>query len=331
MVSTTTRAPRPPRTSRPRGVWRLVVGLVSLIAALILWSVSAGVLLAGHPAQPITIGLLGLLGLVLIRLGVRDLRSPRELRRGGSTRSWLVVIGRVVAGLLVAVVVGALVYLVPLSGTPEAIAALAGTSEVRVTSDLTTLTLTPTRAGTTTGLVFQPGARVDPRAYLPLLERVSAAGYLVVIVKQPYDIGFTAIGAPGGIIAAHPQITHWAVGGHSLGGVAASSYADGHPQQVTGLLLWASYPLGSLAARTDLAVTSVSGTKDGLATPADIEASRTKLPTATTFVAVVGGVHAYFGDYGPQPGDGTPTVDRPTAQDQIVTASTALLARLSSP
>jgi len=43
------------------------------------------------------------------------------------------------------------------------------------------------------------------------------------------------------------------------------------------------------------------------------------------FTAVEGGIHAYFGDYGPQPGDGTPGVDRNTAQRQIVAASVSFM------
>ncbi|MEP6649171.1 MAG: alpha/beta hydrolase [Lapillicoccus sp.] len=116
-----------------------------------------------------------------------------------------------------------------------------------------------------------------------------------------------------------PGVSQWAVGGHSLGGVAASVYAS-QDSRARGLLFWASYPLSSLAARTDLVVASVSGTKDGLSTPPDIAASR-DLPPATTFTAIEGVVHAYFGDYGPQSGDGTPTIDRATAQAQNVTAT----------
>jgi hypothetical protein len=37
-------------------------------------------------------------------------------------------------------------------------------------------------------------------------------------------------------------------------------------------------------------------------------------------------LHAYFGEYGAQPGDGTTTVDRATAQKQIVDASVKFLA-----
>ena len=38
----------------------------------------------------------------------------------------------------------------------------------------------------TTGLIFLPGARVDPQAYAPELRRVAQAGYLVVVLKEPF-------------------------------------------------------------------------------------------------------------------------------------------------
>lgn len=160
---------------------------------------------------------------------------------------------------------------------------------------------------------------MDARAYVPLLRRLSADGYLVVVVKEPFGISFFNPGAATGVIADHPKTKRW-VAGHSLGGVTASAYAGEH-ENVAGLLLWASYPLDSLADRTDLAVMSVSGTEDGLTTPGDVSTSKATLPRGTTYVAVQGAVHAYFGDYGAQPGDGTPTTGRTSAQTEIVTAS----------
>ena len=62
-----------------------------------------------------------------------------------------------------------------------------------------------------------------------------------------------------------------------------------------------------------------------LATTEDIKDSRADLPPDTSYVAVDGGVHAFFGDYGEQPGDGTPTVRREQAQTEIVDASIALV------
>lgn len=224
------------------------------------------------------------------------------------------------------VAIGSLVYLIPLPATQAAVDAMAGSEAVTVTDATATITLTPPGPAPTTGFIVQPGAKVDSRAYVPLTSRVSGQGSLVVIVKQPLNIGLTATGAPEGVIEDHPEISSWSVGGHSLGGVAAPSFA-GRPEAVDGLVLWASYPLGSLVGRDDLRVTSVSGTRDSLSTPDDIGSSRPDLPPTAVVVAVEGAVHAFFGDYGEQSGDGAPTVSREVAQDQIVEATVGALAR----
>ncbi len=43
------------------------------------------------------------------------------------------------------------------------------------------------------------------------------------------------------IIAPHPEIKNWAVGGHSLGGAMAASFVLSHPGKIDGLVLWSSY------------------------------------------------------------------------------------------
>jgi hypothetical protein len=272
-----------------------------------------------HPAYPVLLFVVLVAGVALVVAGWRGATRARPARSG-----WLRVAGGAVGGLAALLLVAVLVYLVPLPATADAVASLSGSSSVRVTNSATRIALSPVGQPVRAGLVVQPGAKVDPRAYVPLLSRISEEGFLVVVVKQPLNIGFLAVGAPEGIIDDHPEVTSWAVGGHSLGGVAASSFAGRSPTPVNGLLFWASYPLGSLADR-DLVVASVSGTRDGLTTPSDVEASRDELPASSTFVAVEGAVHSFFGDYGEQSGDGTPTVSRAEAQDQIVAASVALM------
>lgn len=309
-----------------RGWWRIGLGTPWLGVAAWSWATRAGVLIAGHPAHAVTLVAVAIAGVVLLTFGVRDLRSPARLQR---RRTWVLAIIRSMAVLVSIVVLGAMVYLRPFSASPEAIDAMDGSADVTVSDAPTTITLAGTSSGSAsgTGLIFQPGARVDPRAYVTILSGLASQGYEVIIVKQPFGIGFTAVNAPAWIIEENTSITHWAVGGHSLGGVAASSYAESDPDEVKALLLWASYPLGSLAD-TDLAVTSVSGSEDGLAVPSDIEASKPDLPADTNFVEVEGAVHAFFGDYDDQPGDGMPTVSRTDAQQQIVEASADLLAGL---
>ncbi|WP_267460776.1 alpha/beta hydrolase [Pseudonocardia abyssalis] len=90
--------------------------------------------------------------------------------------------------------------------------------------------------------------------------------------------------------------------------------------RVAGLLLWASYPADDQSGR-DVPTLSVSGDRDGLATPDDISATAARLPAGARSVVVTGGVHAFFGDYGEQPGDGVAGVDRASAQRQTVEAS----------
>ncbi|WP_404391627.1 alpha/beta hydrolase [Humibacillus xanthopallidus] len=314
------------RPDRVAATWSAVLGVVLLGAAVWLGVLSWDVLRAGHPAHLLALAATGVVGLVVLVRAVVLWRRPGRAR-AASRRSWPRLVGRGLAAVATVAVVGSLVWLVPFAASPGAVAAMAGTSDVRVTDAPTTITLTPQSVSATRGFVFQPGARVDPRAYVPILTEVSRSGVLVVIVKQPFDIGFLAINAPSATLEAHPEVTTWAVGGHSLGGVAASSYAGSHTDTVRGLVLWASYPLGSLA-QSGLRVASVSGSADGLATPADIEASRVDLPGDTAYTVVEGGVHAFFGDYGEQPGDGTPGVSSEEAQRQIVDATVALIGSL---
>ncbi len=307
------------RPSRAVTIWRLLLAAVAVAVPAWVGLTRFEVLRAGHPAYPMVLGGLALVGLVLLVLTV--VRPPRPAQR-----RLLVGVGRVLLTTLVVLLAAASAWLRPFPSTEAGARVAAGDGAgVVVQDDTTRTTLRPGGASPTVGLIFQPGARVDHRAYLPLLTRIAAAGTLVVVIKQPLDVGLLAINEPESVIAAHPEISRWVVGGHSLGGVAASQYAAAHADKVVGLLLWASYPLDSLAGRTDLQVTSISGTRDAFTTPADVAKSRGLLPAQTTFVAVEGGIHSYFGDYGRQPGDGDPAIDREVAQDQIVEASVALL------
>ncbi|NYE02105.1 pimeloyl-ACP methyl ester carboxylesterase [Kineosphaera limosa] len=286
----------------------------------------------GHPAYAVVLAVAGFVGLLLIVGALRARRRGAEaevVRRGG-----LRLVGAALGLVLAVLVAVGVVWLRPYSGDATAVAAMSGTAQVAVTQDATSITLTPTAepaepAGSVAGLIFQPGARVDARAYVPLLTPLAEAGHPVVIVKQPLGIGFLALGAPERIVDAYAesgsQERRWMVAGHSLGGVAAARAAASGDPRIHGLALWASYPDGATTVPQQ-PVASIYGTRDGLATPADIEASRPLLPADARFVPIDGGIHAYFGDYGPQSGDGTPTIDRATAQAQIIAAMRDLLA-----
>jgi dienelactone hydrolase len=210
----------------------------------------------------------------------------------------------------------------------DALDALKSDDAVAVTTD-GTLTFAPKQA--TAGFVFYPGGRVDPRAYAGELHALAAQGVLGVITPMPLNLAVFNPNAADAVIQAHPDIHCWAVGGHSLGGSMAAAYADSHRSAVKGLVLWASYPAGSnnLSA-SGLAVLSIFGTKDTLASDDKIDAARPLLPADTEYVAIQGGNHGQFGSYGLQSGDGTPEISREDQQKQVVDATVAFLGRLAT-
>ena len=281
---------------------------------------------AGHPAYLVTLLVVAAGGLAAMAIASVTLRSaaPDPTPTRSRARTWGRWIGRAVATVVVIGLLAVLWWLRPLSATDVALDALSSGDGVAVVQSATRIELRPTGELDPTGLIFYPGAKVDARAYANILRPLAEAGHLVVIVKLPFGIALTDVNAASSVIDAEDDVEYWVVAGHSLGGVAAARYAADHPDDVDGLVLWASFPADNLADE-DLAVLSVSGTKDGLTTPADIEESKADLPPDTEFVAVRGAVHADFGDYGAQSGDGTPTVSRAEAQRQITSATLAFL------
>jgi pimeloyl-ACP methyl ester carboxylesterase len=219
----------------------------------------------------------------------------------------------------------------PAGPMPEELAALESDAEVQVETE-PWLIFRPLADNPTVGLVLYPGGHVDPRSYAQTAHALAKEGYLVVIVPMPLNLAVFAPDRAAEVVAAFPEIGLWAVGGHSLGGAMAARFAYQNPEEVQGLVLWAAYPASTddLSGRP-LAVTSIYGTNDGLATEDKIAASRPLLPGTTRWVVIEGGNHAQFGWYGPQSGDGTATISREEQQRQIVAATLELLSSLAAP
>lgn len=214
----------------------------------------------------------------------------------------------------------------------EAETALDGNASVQVREG-EFITFAPAGQPAGTGFIFYPGGLVPPGAYAPAMQAIAAQGYLVVLVPMPLNLAVFSPDRALEAIAAYPEIEHWAIGGHSLGGAMAARFADEHPDLVDGLVLWAAYPAesNSLAGR-DLPVVSIYGERDGLATPAKIAESASLLPPETVYVEIAGGNHSQFGYYGdgPQRGDNEATISREQQQAQIVEATVQLLEMLGS-
>lgn len=191
----------------------------------------------------------------------------------------------------------------------------------------------PSRAG----LLFFPGALVDPVAYAPILHAVAGRGYSVVLIQVPRR------GAFGG--AEDPEVTTryvralretasaggatmWVAGGHSLGGVITARVARAAPPEIVGILLiGTSHPRDFSLAHLRLPVTQIYGTRDTVADVEKVVAARRNLPGSVETVQIDGGNHSQFGSYGFQPGDWPATISRDEQQRRTVEAIVGALER----
>lgn len=206
----------------------------------------------------------------------------------------------------------------------DAVSAMVGSEDVSVSRAGGVIAFPPDEGKPTTGFIFYPGGKVDERAYAPALLRIARRGYAVFLVPMPFHLAVFHSDAAASIIAGHPEITHWAVGGHSLGGVMAADWAAKHTDKVQGLVLWASYPAGDIHD-SSLKVLSLRGSLDGLVTPQKWQGSQSMLPKDALFIGIDGGNHAGYGDYGPQKGDGVATISAQEQQQRAVDETCALL------
>ncbi|MEG1331947.1 MAG: alpha/beta fold hydrolase [Eubacterium sp.] len=160
-----------------------------------------------------------------------------------------------------------------------------------------------------TGLVFYPGAKVEAIAYLPILEKLKQNGVTCVLVKMPFNMAIFDVNAADSIFEQFPEIKKWYIGGHSMGGAMASSYAAKHQDTVDGLILLGAYIYGDYPPEKAL---TIYGTFNS-----DLEE---KMPYTENRIVIDGGNHAQFGNYGPQKGDPPATITSDEQQNIAVSA-----------
>jgi len=163
------------------------------------------------------------------------------------------------------------------------------------------------------GLVFYPGGKVEYSAYAPLMQELAKNDILCILVKMPLNLAVLDVDAAEDVMARYPEITRWYIGGHSLGGSMAASYAADNADEFEGLLMLAAYSTAELS-ETDLKVLSIYGSCDKVLNMEKYEEYRGNLPDDAVEIIIEGGNHAGFGSYGAQEGDGDALI---TSSEQI--------------
>jgi Alpha/beta hydrolase family len=198
-----------------------------------------------------------------------------------------------------------------------AIAALSSTGSYTVLNTSDSITFTPTTNKSSIGIIFYPGAKVQPEAYSVMASKLASNGYTTIIVKMPFNLAFFGQNKADDVIAKHSEISIWVIGGHSLGGVFASDYAVNHQDKIKGVIYLAAYP-NTNASNASFKGLSIRGSLDGLANSAEISKNLDKFPANTTFITINGGNHYNFGDYGIQTGDNNSTISKQEQQNMTI-------------
>ena len=174
----------------------------------------------------------------------------------------------------------------------------------------------------TDALIFYPGGKVEETAYAPLLHRLAADGMDVFLVKMPFRLAVFGVNKARDVMQ-RGSYDHWYIGGHSLGGAMAASYAAAHADELSGVILLAAYPTRPLDE--SLRVVSIYGTEDGVLNRAKLAEGEQYMPQTHAVCVLEGGNHAQFGNYGEQSGDGEAAI---SSEEQQRLSEAAILQSL---
>lgn len=176
------------------------------------------------------------------------------------------------------------------------------------------------------GIVFYQGAKVEYTAYIPLLASLSQYGYECFLVKMPFHLAVFNTDAADKVISDNSNIADWYIGGHSLGGAMASSYASHNSDKLKGIILLGAYPSSDLSD-TNLKMISIYGENDLIINRDKLKETMVNAPSDSYYYEMSGANHGGFGDYGIQKGDGEAKISN---SEQIKETSVIIVEVLSN-
>lgn len=175
-------------------------------------------------------------------------------------------------------------------------------------------------------LILYPGGLVRPQAYEWLGRALADDGVQTVIPAFPADLAVTGIDRADALIDRYAAGRPVVLAGHSLGGAMAADHAGRHADRLAGLVLMAAYPADNIRVAAAFPALSLRAERDEVADRQAVQNGLGRLPAGSRLAEIPGAVHSFFGRYGPQAGDGTPTVGRADAEAAILHEVEAYLA-----
>lgn len=222
----------------------------------------------------------------------------------------IIIITSSITVFFLVVILACLIYMIPYNHASDVALNYmkdSSNSEVIDKSDYILFKPKETKEKQNVGFIFYPGGKVGNEAYAPMLRTLSDNGITSILVKMPFHLAILNGNGADGKQSLVDDVKSWYIGGHSLGGLMASSYISKHSDSFDGLILFASYSNVDLSSYTNLKTLSFTASNDKVLNYDNYYKYESYLPNYKR-VDIEGGIHSYFGDYGIQKGDGTPTI-----------------------
>jgi hypothetical protein len=145
------------------------------------------------------------------------------------------------------------------------------------------------------GLIYYTHLFYDERAYSRIMQKMAEAKYPSFLLDIPWSMAFLTPFRGDLVLRDYPEIEHWVVAGHAVGGAMASLFAQRRRVKgVEGLALFGSYPLPLFndQSLTDIKAISIWGNRDGITPRIKWEDGRRWLPQNARFLEVDGANHS---------------------------------------
>ena len=164
------------------------------------------------------------------------------------------------------------------------------------------LIFTPQGIISDAGIIFYPGAKVEPEAYSPLAFKLAEKGYQTIIVKMPFNLAVLESDRGKRVMDHYTEIKYWYVGGHSLGGAMAGNFAHENKKLIKGVFFLGAYPVKDFS-EASLDILLINGSLDGIVNEKRLNAAEALIPNSSENITIAGGNHSQFGSYGLQKND----------------------------
>jgi len=191
------------------------------------------------------------------------------------------------------------------------------TEKVAVIEERFGLTFIPVHKKNSTGIIFYPGAKVEPEAYSPLAHKLAENGYLTTIIEMPFNLAVIDIDRGKEVMTQYEKINQWYIGGHSLGGAMAGSFANDNKDLLEGVFFLGAYPVDNFTDGS-LDVLLINGSLDTIIDRSRLEEGKNLIPKNSKNIIIKGGNHSQFGSYGLQRNDQPAEISNEKQQEQTI-------------